>query len=119
MSLESNKAGREGEEMAVRLLRNKGFSIVERNYRFGKGELDIVARDGETLVFVEVKYRQNMEYGEPEYSITPQKIQQIKKVARCYLFEKHIDEVACRFDVVTILEEEQGSPVINYYKDAF
>ncbi|MGE5430132.1 MAG: YraN family protein [Syntrophomonadaceae bacterium] len=119
MSLESNRAGRQGEEMAVGLLKSKGFRIVERNYHFGKGEIDIVARDGETLVFVEVKYRQNMEYGEPEYSITPVKIKQIRKVARCYLFEKHIDETACRFDVVAILEEIPGSPVINYYKDAF
>ncbi|MGE5350826.1 MAG: YraN family protein [Acidobacteriota bacterium] len=119
MSLESNKAGREGEDLAARLLLKKGFRIVERNYHFGKGEIDIVARDGETLVFVEVKYRQNLEYGLPEYSITPQKIKQLRKMARCYLFEKNIDETAVRFDVVAILEEIPGKPLVNYYKDAF
>ncbi|MCU7494643.1 MAG: YraN family protein [Ignavibacteria bacterium] len=119
MSLESNKAGREGEEMAARLLESKGFRIVERNYHFGKGEIDIIAKDGETLVFVEVKYRQNLEYGEPEYSITPAKIKQVRKLAECYLFERKIDESACRFDVVAILEERPGEPVINYYEDAF
>ncbi|HEX2868243.1 MAG TPA: YraN family protein [Ignavibacteriales bacterium] len=119
MSLESNKAGREGEDLAARMLESKGYSIIERNYHFGKGEIDIVALDGETLVFVEVKYRQNLEYGEPEYSITPQKIKQIRKMARCYLFDKHIDENACRFDVVAILEEIPGKPLVNYYKDAF
>ena len=119
MSMESNKAGREGEELAARLLKSKGFSIIERNYHFGKGEIDIVALDGETLVFVEVKYRKNLEYGEPELSITPDKIKQIRKVARCYLFEKKIEDTACRFDVVAILEETPGNPQLNYYEDAF
>lgn len=119
MSLDSNKAGREGEELAVGLLINEGLKIIERNYHFGKGEIDIVARDGEYLVFVEVKYRKNLEYGEPEYSITPAKIQQVRKVAKCYIYEKNITDTPCRFDVVAILEEKPGNPLINYYKDAF
>lgn len=119
MSLTSNKAGREGEDLACKLLLEKGFRIIERNFRFGKGEIDIIARDGETLVFVEVKYRQNLEYGEPEYAITPLKVRQIRRIAECYLYMKKIEESDCRFDAVAILEEVKGKPSINYYRDAF
>ena len=83
------------------------------------GEIDIVAKDGETLVFVEVKYRKNLEFGEPEYGITKNKINQVRKLAEAYLFDKNITDTDCRFDVVAILELEKGKPKIDYYRNAF
>jgi putative endonuclease len=120
MSYSSIKAGHEGEDLACKLLQEKGFEIIERNYRYGKkGEIDIVAREGDALVFVEVKYKKNLEYGEPEFSITKTKMNQLRKMAGAYLFDKNILEVYCRFDVVTVLEINSGIPLINHYANAF
>jgi putative endonuclease len=83
MNLSSSKKGHEGEDLACDYLIKKGFNIVERNYRYSKtGEIDIVAKDNETLVFIEVKYRKNLEFGEPEYGITKNKINQYRKLAK-------------------------------------
>lgn len=113
--------GDEGEELAVELLKGKGFEIIERNYRYGKGEIDIIAKDTAKgfLVFVEVKSRKNLEFGEPEYAITQKKIKQIKKIAELYLYEKNIKEADCRFDVVAIQFGQSAKPQINYYENAF
>jgi len=119
---EKNKRdlGKEGEDIAVKYLTEKGFKIVERNYHYStKGEIDIIANDKNQLVFVEVKSRINLDYGEPEYAINPKKIKQIKKMAELYLFEKEIDEADCRFDVVAILLGDGSKPVINHYENAF
>ncbi len=119
---EKNKRdlGKEGEDIAVKYLTEKGFKIVERNYHYStKGEIDIIANDKNQLVFVEVKSRINLDYGEPEYAINPKKIKQIKKMAELYLFDKEIDEADCRFDVVAILLGDGSKPVINHYENAF
>jgi len=121
MSETSKHFGDEGEDLAAELLASKGYDIIERNYRFGKGEIDIIAMDSKTnyLVFVEVKSRKNLEYGEPEYSITKNKIRQIKRMAAAYLFDKEINKIDCRFDVVTIFFRSKIKPIINHYENAF
>ncbi len=121
MSQTSKQFGDKGEDFAVRFLKSIGYEIVERNYRYSRGEIDIIAEDPETgfLVFVEVKTRHNLNYGEPEYAVTQRKIQQIKRVAELYLFEKEISEIDCRFDVVAILFRGKESPVIKHYINAF
>jgi putative endonuclease len=121
MSQATNKVGNEGEEMAVELLTSKGYEIIERNYRYGKGEIDIIAKDTRNnfLVFVEVKSRRNLEFGEPEYSVTKNKIRQVKKIAEAYLYENEISEINCRFDVVAILFRSKIKPIINHYENAF
>jgi putative endonuclease len=112
--------GDEGERLACDLLAEKGFDIIERNFRLGKmGEVDIIARDKGYLVFVEVKTRHNMEYGAPEYALTPIKINQVKKMASAYLAVKGIKEMDCRFDVVAILFRKNQTPLINHYENAF
>lgn len=118
---EKNKKviGKEGEEIAAKFLTQKGFEILERNYQYSHGEIDIVAKDNGVLVFVEVKTRLNLEFGEPEYAINKKKIQQIKKMAELYLFDKEIDEADCRFDVIAILLEDKTNPQITHYKNAF
>ncbi len=112
--------GKEGEDIAVTYLTQKGFKIIERNYHYSnKGEIDIVADDKNQLVFIEVKSRINLEFGEPEFAINPKKIKQLKKMAELYLFDKEIEEADCRFDVVAILLGDGTKPSINHYENAF
>lgn len=119
MGKNTSLSGKEGEELACRYITEKGFRIIERNYRFHKGEIDIIAKDQETLVFIEVKYRKTLEYGYPVESITPNKVKQIRHIASAYLFERKIDNTACRFDVIAILETEGRKPVIEHFFNAF
>lgn len=121
MGLSKEELAKKGEQLAADFLEEKGFEIIERNYRYGHGEIDIIALDPKDnfTVFVEVKTRQNLYFGEPEYAITKKKQQQVKKVAELYLYDKEIEQVDCRFDVVAILLEDINNPVINYYENAF
>ncbi len=122
MSTDSKKFGDEGEDLAAELLVQKGYEILEKNYRFGKkGEIDIIAKDPlkECLVFVEVKSRQNLEFGAPEYAVTKNKIKQIKKIAELYLYDREISDIDCRFDVVAILFRGKRTPLISHYENAF
>ncbi|MDL1894388.1 YraN family protein [Sphingobacteriales bacterium CHB3] len=115
----TKQSGDEGEEIAKRLLVQKGLTIVETKYRFGKsGEIDIIARDGDVLVFCEVKMRKTEEYGDPEFAITPKKQAQVRKIAHAYLYERNIDNQECRFDVVAI-KKIGGKQEINYIPNAF
>lgn len=114
--------GKEGEDLAEKLLRTKNYSIIDRNYRYGKtGEIDIIAEDTETqqLVFVEVKSRKNLEFGDPVFAITKNKMAQLKKIAVAYLYDKEIKEIDCRFDVVTVLFRGKIKPEIKHYVNAF
>ena len=119
--MNNKELGEKGEQLAVEYLKKKGFEIVERNYRYGHGEIDIVANDPSTeyLVFVEVKARQNLEYAEPEYAINRTKQSQLKKIAQLYLFDKELKDVDCRFDVVAVLFQSKEEPLINHYENAF
>ncbi|HSP86644.1 MAG TPA: YraN family protein, partial [Ignavibacteriaceae bacterium] len=89
--------------------------------RFGKGEIDIVAKDPETgyTVFIEVKSKKNLEYGEPVYSVTKNKMKQIKRMAELYFYDKEIAEAECRFDVVTVLLRGNQKPIIEHFVNAF
>lgn len=115
----SKSFGKKGEEIAEELLRSKGYKIIKRNFRFGKGEIDIIAKDGDCLVFVEVKSRKNLDFGEPEYSITKSKQRQLKKIAEAYFYINGIDEQLCRFDVITIVGENKNEMKINHIENAF
>jgi putative endonuclease len=110
--------GSEGEQLAARFLQEKGYEIIERNYRFGRGEMDLIAKEGNDLVFIEVKARRSSEYGAPEESITVAKEAQLKRVADGYLSEHDIEDQNCRFDIVTITYEH-GAPVINLIQNVF
>ena len=119
---EKNKRdiGKEGEDIAAKFLKEKGFEIIERNYHYSNvGEIDIVAKVRNQTVFVEVKARINLEFGEPEYAITPKKIKQIKKMAELYLYDKGIEEIDCRFDVIAVVLGDGKNPQIKHYVNAF
>ena len=111
----SRQVGAEMEGKACAFLEGKGLAVVERNFRCRLGEVDIVARDGATLVFVEVKYRRGSGRGLPEEAVTPRKAETIRRVALYYLVRHGLPESqAMRFDVVAI---EGGQ--IRHYVGAF
>ncbi len=102
MSLLRKMLGREGEDQAARYLAKRGYRILERNYSTRSGEIDLIALDKETVVFVEVKTRSNDAYGSPELSVTPRKQSRMIKAALGYIKYKKLHQVPCRFDVVAI-----------------
>jgi putative endonuclease len=111
--------GRLGEDLAHRYLRRRGCTIVARNYRTagGSGEIDIVAWQGETLVFVEVKTRSTVDFGEPERAVDAQKRERLLRAAREYLRRSEVGWDRARFDIVSIL---LSKPVkIDWIRDAF
>lgn len=110
--------GRESESIAVKQLKKQGYKIVEQNYRSKLGEIDIIAKDKKTLVFVEVKARRSDRYGSPKWAITPKKKRQMSKVALYYLKVTKQTNVKARFDVVTIRSLED-KPQIDIIKNAF
>jgi putative endonuclease len=113
------KRGSLGEEIACDYLIKNGMTVIEKNYRYGHGEIDIICKDNDTVVFVEVKYRRSLKYGEPEFAITKNKQRQIRKIAEAYLYEKKITDQPCRIDVITIVHEAGKEPALTHYRDAF
>jgi putative endonuclease len=111
--------GRAGEEIACEYLLKKGYVIVARRFRMFRGEIDIIARDGETLVFVEVKARADVSHGRPEESVTPGKQRQIRRIAQGYLLKEPWAGVACRFDVISILLRGAEDCRLEHFVDAF
>ena len=91
-----------GESLAVAHLKARGYDILERNYRALRGEVDLIAQDGEFIVFVEVKTRRSLKFGLPQTAVTTQKQRQISKVALAYLQAKNLFDTPCRFDVIAI-----------------
>lgn len=117
--LGTHALGRSGEEIACRYLLEKKYDIVARGFRMFRGEIDIIARDGATLVFIEVKARADESHGRPEESVTPGKQRQIRKVARGYLVEHPSPDVDCRFDVIAILFSGPDDYRLVHFIDAF
>lgn len=91
-----------GESLAVKHLKARGCEILARNYRAIRGEIDIIVRDGEFTVFVEVKTRRSLKFGLPQAAVTWQKQRQISKVALAYLQTHNLLDAPCRFDVIAI-----------------
>jgi putative endonuclease len=111
--------GRIGEDLACDALRKKGYEIIDRGYRLFRGELDIIARDGRTLVFVEVKTRADESFGRPEEAVTPAKQRQVRRIARGYLLEHPCGEAGCRFDVISVLYRGPDDVRLEHFIDAF
>ena len=112
-----NDLGKSGEEIAVRFLEEKGYEILERNWRNSHKEIDIIAKDGEELVIVEVKARKSDEYGEPDLAVNKRKQQLLISAANSYLFKKALD-VNTRFDIISIIMKGE-EPIIDHSEDAF
>lgn len=103
MTEERLSLGRWGEDQAAKYLRKKRFQIVERNFTCRLGEIDIIARNKDCLVFVEVKTKSGSDHPVPRYSVNLRKQRQIVRVARYYLKQLGSQDVRCRFDVIEII----------------
>lgn len=111
--------GQQGEALACQYLSRQGYRVLARNYRTKLGEVDIIAEEQGTLVFVEVKTRRGHQCGHPLEAVTPVKCRQISKAALQYLAETGREGQAARFDVVAISIAGEGAPVIELVKNAF
>ncbi len=117
---ERQALGRAGEESAVKFLVAHDYEIVERNWRCSSGEADIIARDGESLVFVEVKTRSGITSGFPEEAITPRKRQRYEKIAAAYLASHGSSGTfIVRFDVIAILTLGSHRAFLRHHRNAF
>lgn len=119
MSLVRKLLGKSGEDTAEQFLKGKGYRILERNFSLKIGEIDLIALDGDTVVFVEVKTRRTDGFGTPAEAVTRRKQDQIVKAALVYLSMKKLRDVSCRFDVIGISLNSGTSPKIEHIQSAF
>ena len=110
--------GRWGEDLAAAYLQQRGMVILERNFRGKRGEVDIIARDGKDLVFVEVKTRRGCSFGTPQEAVNWRKQQQIIHVAELYL-QLHPSRLQPRFDVVAVTAAPHAEPLVEHLPNAF
>lgn len=108
--LNHKSLGTYGEEMVAKMITDKGYTILQRNFRCRFGEIDIVARDGDTIIFVEVKTRRNKKYGEAEEAVDYRKQKKIRQVAEYYLMLNYSLSQKCRFDVYSVYLDENKNP---------
>jgi putative endonuclease len=112
--------GRRGEAAARAFLERRGVRILVENFACAAGEIDLIGREGDTLIFFEVKTRTSAAFGPPHLAVHRQKQHQIVRAAQWYLAEQRTPEVACRFDVLAVtFPEDGGAPHIEWVRDAF
>ena len=119
MSDSRQHLGKRGETLATNFLKENGYTILTRNYRRLSGEIDIIARDGDYLVFIEVKTRTGTSHGHPLEAITLRKQRQISKVAQCYLAENNLFDTAARFDVISVVMSRNSKVHVEIVTNAF
>lgn len=120
MSAERRELGLLGERLAERFLKRKGMSVVARRFTAPTGEIDLIMRDGGTLVFVEVKARRDRRWTEPQHAVNIAKQRKIARTARSFLARhRRFREAPCRIDVVAVIVPEQGAPQLTHFPDAF
>lgn len=119
MAKKSKRAiGNEAEELACRFLIDQGWEILERNYYAGHAEVDIIAKDGEVIVFIEVKMRSTNHFGSPIEHVDEAKVERVFNAAERWVEENTLRNQPLRFDVIGILKQKTG-PEITHLKDAF
>lgn len=111
--------GKAGEEVALKYLKRKKFKIIKKGFRLYKGEIDVIAYDRKTLVFIEVKTRRSRSFGLPEESVTTAKQRKIKKIAQGFMAFNNLENVECRFDVISLILKKNDGYFIRHFKDAF
>ncbi|MFD2563852.1 YraN family protein [Aquimarina rubra] len=114
---EHHKLGKEGEKLAVEFLEKHGYIVLEKNYRYLKAEIDIIAQKGDIIIVVEVKTRSTPEFGDPQDFVKPKQIQLLVKAIDHYVVEHDLD-VEVRFDIVAIIKNKLGTR-IEHLEDAF
>ena len=118
MTMKRQALGKWGEDLAVAELERRGYAVLTRRYRTRHGEIDIVARDGETIVFVEVKAKETVEFGSAAAAVTIRKQRRVVAMAVDYLARNRLTACPCRFDVVAI-DGAGAAAVLTVYRGAF
>ena len=111
--------GKAGEDLACRELRSRGYAVVARRYRTRAGEIDIVARDGGTVVFVEVKTRRTTRFGTPQEAVTWRKRARLRAMATDYLSRHGLTDSPCRFEVVAVTIGDRRRPRLEVVPAVF
>ncbi len=111
--------GAEGEKIAADFLSKQGYRILERNFRTALGEIDLIAQDGKTLVFVEVKARSGSRFGAPQLAVDLRKQTKMNRIALLYLTQKKLGTCECRFDVIGIVKGANEAATVEHFKNAF
>ena len=108
-----------GEDAAAALLKREGYALIARNWTCPRGEIDLIAAEGEVLCFVEVKTRTSDDVAPPEASVTRRKQAKLRALAAAYLRRNRAGKARCRFDVVSVLQPENGPRQLTLIRDAF
>lgn len=111
--------GQRGEKLAARALKRAGYTILNRNVYLGRYEVDIIAREGDTVAFVEVKTRRDDSIAKPEDNVTVEKQRRLSSAAAIYIANEDDPEMYYRFDIVSVLVPEKGRTKVVIYRDAF
>lgn len=111
--------GQQGEDLAVNYLKREGFTILARNVRLGVNEIDIIAREGDTVAFVEVKTKRGNPLTSPECNVTEAKKKKIRRAAKRYIDEQDENGTYYRFDIVSVVVPDADKPIITLFRDAF
>lgn len=118
-NLSAHELGVRGERAAARYLECRGYEILERNWSCFAGEADIIALDGDTLCFVEVKTRRGLEKGFPAEAVTRAKRTRYESIAACYLHDHHYCDIAVRFDIVSLVVLDDHRAFLRLHTNAF
>jgi putative endonuclease len=119
MTTERQAVGAYGERVAARHLSELGLVVLDRNWRCAAGEVDLVLRDGDDVVFCEVKTRRGTAFGAPSEAVTPEKVHRLRRLAGLWLAQARVRPREIRFDVVEVLPQRRGRPHVQHIRAAF
>jgi putative endonuclease len=119
MTTERQAVGAYGERVAAQHLQDQGLVVLHRNWRCPDGEIDLILRDGDDVVFCEVKTRRGAGYGTPAEAVTQRKVRKLRVLAGRWLDETGVHPRAMRFDVVEVLPQRRGAPEVVHIRAAF
>jgi putative endonuclease len=114
-----HQLGRRGEHLAEKYLKQQGMKTIARHYSTPVGELDLVMRDGETVVFAEVKTRRDRKWAEPQDAVRYAKQRCLTRAAQWFIHRKGWDDRPCRFDMIGVILPPEGAPEVEHFPDAF
>jgi putative endonuclease len=119
MTRQRKQLGNQGEDLACTYLKNQGAEIIERNWKCQAGEADVIVREGDDIVFVEVKTRSSDSAGFPEEAVNLKKRRRYEKIAMEYLFSHDLPAARVRFDVLALLLSNNGKAFLRHHRDAY
>jgi putative endonuclease len=119
MTRQRQAVGAYGERLASRYLQDAGLVLLDHNWRCREGEVDLILRDGDDVVFCEVKTRRTDTYGTPAEAVGVRKVRRLRRIAACWLAQASIRPAGVRFDVVAVLMPERGASLIEHVRAAF